>query len=225
MFNIVLIVEENSYEKFDDLSCNFLNSSLFKKVENILQTIVEKILYYDKCIIYFDIKGMEDYKKCLLENMLYKLNENKMILYKNKENNNIQYVMNEIGHIYNGICTYLFMNKLNKDDFIPKIINSIEHTLNHGIYIKSSNMIAFHKEEINELLLEKTFYTQYKDLINKNGYYEVSIISFNYHHTWIKKMFFELKYISLSQDENNINYLMNLLYYKYVNMYAKGLLV
>ncbi len=217
MFHIILIVKECTYEKF----------------ESILQTIVERNLHYDKCIIYFDINS-NDYKNRLHQNIL----QEKMVLYENKKNQNIQYVMNEIAHIYNGICTYLFIDKLNvddvstnillpsrvtgaKNDFIPKIIDSIQHTLNHGIYIKSSNIIAFDKESINQNLLEKTFYNQYKDLINKNSYYEVSIISFNYQHTWIKKLFFELKYI---QNVDDLNYLMNLLYYKYSNMYAKSLL-
>ncbi len=204
MFHIILIVKEDYYEKF----------------ESILQSIVERNLHYDKCIIYFDTNS-DDYKNRLHQNILYTLNQNKMILYENKQNQNIQYVMSEIAHIYGGICTYLFVDKLNVDDFIPKIIDSIQNTLNHGIYIKSSNIIPFYKEDINHDLLEKTFYNQYKDLINKNGYYEVSIISFNYQHIWIKKLFFELKYI---ENVNDLNYLMNLLYYKYSNMYAKGLL-
>ncbi len=82
-------------------------------------------------------------------------------------------------------------------------------------------MIPFHKQDKNQDLLEKTFYNQYKSVIDKNGYYEISIISFNYQHTWIKKLFFELKYI---KNVTDLNYLMNLLYYKYSNMYAKGLL-
>lgn len=202
MFHIILIVKEGYYEKF----------------ENILQTIVERNLHYDKCIIYFDTNS-DDYKNRLHQNILYTLNQEKMILYKKE--NNIQYVMNEIAHIYNGICTYLFIDKLNVNDFISKIIDSIQHTLNHGIYIKSSNIIAFNKESINQNLLEKTFYNQYNELINNNHYYEVSIISYNYQHTWIKKLFFELKYI---ENVNDLNYVMNLLYYKYVNMYAKSLL-
>lgn len=204
MFHIILIVKEDYYEKF----------------ESILQSIVERNLHYDKCIIYFDT-SVDDYKNRLNQNMFYTLNQNKMILYENKQNQNIQYVMSEIAHIYGGICTYLFVDTLNINDFILKIIYSIQHTLNHNIYIKSSNIIAFDKENINQNLLEKTFYTQYKDLINKNGYYEISIISFHYHHTWIKKLFFELKYI---ENVSDLNYLMNLLYYKYSNMYAKNLL-
>ena len=203
MFHIILIVKEGTYEKF----------------ESILQTIVERNLHYDKCIIYFDT-NLDDYKNCLEENMFYRLNREKIILYESKEN--IQYVMNEIAHIYNGICTYIFVDKLNVYDFTSKIIDSIQHTLNHGIYIKSSNVIAFDKESINQKLLEKTFYTQYKDVVDKNGYYEISIISYNYQHIWIKKLFFELKYI---ENITDLNYIMNLLYYKYSNMYAKNLLV
>ncbi len=201
MFNIILIVKDGTYEKF----------------ESILQIIVERNLHYDKCIIYFDT-SVDDYKNRLNENMLYKLNQNKISIFD--YNLNIQYIMSEIAHIYNGLCTYIFVDKLNIDDFISKIVDSIQHTLNHGIYIKSSKNILFNEEDINKKLLEKTFYTQYKDLIDKNGYYEVSIISYNYQHTWIKKLFFELKYI---QNVNNLNYLMNLLYYKYSNMYAKQL--
>jgi hypothetical protein len=204
MFHIILIVKEDYYEKF----------------ESILQSIVERNLHYDKCIIYFDTNS-DNYKNRLHQNILYTLNQNKMILYENKQNQNIQYVMSEIAHIYGGICTYLYVDKLNTNDFIPKIIDSIQHTLNHNIYIKSSTIIPFDKEEISDFLLEKTFYNQYKNLIDKNGYYEVSIISFNYQHTWIKKLFFELKYI---ENVTDLNYVINLLYYKYSNMYAKGLL-
>lgn len=197
MFNIILIVKEGYYEKF----------------ESILQTIIERNLHYDKIIIYF---AKVNDKNRINNNILYSLNKQKIDIFDNK-NKDLKYVMNEIAHIYSGICTYLFVDKLNIDDFIPKIIDSIQHTLNHGIYIKSSTIIPFYKEKINQDLLEKTFYTQYKDLIDKNGYYEVSIISYNYQHTWIKKLFFELKYI---ENVTDLNYVINLLYYKYSNMYA-----
>ncbi len=43
-------------------------------------------------------------------------------------------------------------------------------------------------------------------------------------HVWIKKLFFELKYLENVNNEFDLNYLINLLYYKYSNMYAKALL-
>ena len=71
------------------------------------------------------------------------------------------------------------------------------------------------KEEINNYVLEKTFYEQYKYLFEKNPYYDISIISFHYQHVWIKKLFFELKYLENVNNDNDLNYLLNLLYYKY----------
>jgi hypothetical protein len=205
MFNIIFIVKEDVYEKFE---------SMFKE-------LIERNLHYDKLIIYFE--NLE-YKNNLNNNILYALNKAKIEIYESKEHN-IQYVINDIAHIYNGLCTYIFVDKLNElSNLISNIIDSIQNCLNYGIYIKSSKNIIFNTEEINKLLLEKTFYKQYEYLFEKNTYYNVSIISFNYHHIWIKKLFFELKYLENVNNNNDLNYLFNLLYYKYVAMYANKLL-
>lgn len=207
MFNIILIVKDGYYEKF----------------ESILQNIIEKNLHYDKMILYF---MKTDDKNHINNHILYNLNKGKIDIFDNK-NKDLKYIMNDIAHIYNGLCTYIFVDKLDEDsNLIHNIIDSIQHTLNHGIYIKSSQNILFNEEEISNYLLEKTFYNQYKYLFEKNPYYNVSIISFNYQHVWIKKLFFELKYICVLHEvcgENDFNYLINLLYYKYINMYAKSL--
>jgi hypothetical protein len=209
MFNIILIVKDGYYENF----------------ESILQTIIERNLHYDKIIIYF---AKVNDKNRINNNILYSINKHKINIFDNK-NKDLKYVMNEIAHTYNGICTYILVDKLDEDsNLIHNIIDSIQNCLNHGIYIKSSKIIPFHKEAISNYLLEKTFYNQYEELFKK-GYYDVSIISFNYQHIWIKKLFFELKYICLLEDtkediNNDFNYLINLLYNKYVNMYAKSLL-
>lgn len=205
MFHIIFIVKEDAYEKF----------------EIAFKELIERNLHYDKLIIYF---ANPEYKTNLNNNILYILNKAKIEVYESKEHN-IQYVMNDISHIYNGLCTYIFVDKLNESsNFISNIVDSIQNCLNHGIYIKSSKNIFFNTEEINKLLLEKTFYQQYKYLFEKNVYYNVSIISFNYQHVWIKKLFFELKYLENVNNSMDLNYLLNLLYYKYINMYAKALL-
>ncbi len=205
MFNIIFIVKEDVYEKFE---------SMFKE-------LIERNLHYDKLIIYFE--NLE-YKNNLNNNILYALNKAKIEIYESKEHN-IQYVINDIAHIYNGLCTYIFVDKLNElSNLISNIIDSIQNSLNYGIYIKSSETLFFNKETINHDLIEKTFYKQYEYLFEKNSYYNVSIISFNYHHIWIKKLFFELKYLENVNNDNDLNYLFNLLYYKYVVMYAKALL-
>lgn len=205
MFHIIFIVKEDAYEKF----------------EIAFKELIERNLHYDKLIIYF---ANPIDKNNLSNHILYILNKAKIEVYESKEHN-IQYVINDIAHIYNGLCTYIFVDKLNHDtNFISNIVGSIQNCLNHGIYMKSSKNILFNEEEINNYVLEKTFYQQYKYLLEKNPYYNVSIISFNYQHVWIKKLFFELKYLEHVNNEIDLNYLLNLLYYKYINMYAKALL-
>jgi hypothetical protein len=207
MFHIIFIVKENAYENF----------------EIAFKELLERNLHYDKLIIYF-INPTN--KNKLNNHILYILNKAKIEIYEPKECNiNIQLIMNDIAHIYNGLCTYIFVDKLNDtSNLILNIIDSIQNCLNHGIYIKSSKNIFLNKEEINNYVLEKTFYEQYKYLFEKNPYYDISIISFHYQHVWIKKLFFELKYLENVKSENDFNYLLNLLYYKYVSMYAKVLL-
>ena len=134
MFHIIFIVKEDLYEKF----------------EIAFKELIERNLHYDKLIIYF---VNPEYKNNLNNNILYILNKAKIEIYESKERN-IQYVMNDIAHIYNGLCTYIFVDKLNESsNLISNIVDSIQNCLNHGIYIKSSKNIFFNTEEINKLLL------------------------------------------------------------------------
>ena len=124
MFHIIFIVKENAYEKF----------------EIAFKELIERNLHYDKLIIYF-INPTN--KNKLNNHILYILNKAKIEIYEPKECNiNIQLIMNDIAHIYNGLCTYIFVDKLNKSsNLISNIVDSIQNCLNHGIYIKSSKNI------------------------------------------------------------------------------------
>jgi hypothetical protein len=217
-----------------------------KECIQLFEDIIQKNLYYDKMIFYFE--NSNDQKE-FITFPLYQINQNKIDLFdinqKKYLNNKMfihstvkyGFIMNEIAHIYSGICTYIFVEHINKNNssiFISKIIESIQKCIENGIYIKGSssnthfyNKLLDENESISENSVSKTYYAQYEDYLKAKDYYDIFIISFNYEHVWIKKLFFELKYISLTPhiitSYIDFYYLLNFLYYKYIQMYAKSL--
>ncbi len=200
------------------------------KVLRILEYLQE-----EKMIFAFE----NDQDKCaFLQNPLYKPNHHTIEPF----HKNMGLFMNEIAHRYNGLCTYLFVEHIDMGTdtsdksielFLSKVHKSIQITTQYGIFMERSfeNEMTIQqmveKQEISDEALEKTYYEQYKSYLGDKPYDNISIISFQYHHVWVKKLFFELKYLSLAshiiKSQVDFSYLLQFLYYKYVQTYAKNL--
>ncbi len=194
---------------------------------NIFEEIYKKILisnmHYDKIILYLEDNqtlNIEKNEKIEIfeENKEKYNNFNKLY---NKNENKIPFIISEISNKYHGLCTFINLSKINDNqinNIINLIINNIQQTLIHGIYIKNNISYTNMGENSNE----KLYYNQYESIIKDKPYYEISIISFNFEHIWIKKLIFELNYLYPLIE--NSNFFINFLYYKYIMNYAKPLL-
>jgi hypothetical protein len=107
------------------------------------------------------------------------------------------FVMSEIAHLHQRLCTFLFVDALEITHLLPMITYNVQRTLTYGIQLEMKDPST------------------------------VMIASYHYDHVWIKKLFFELKYRSLASHKvichEDCMRLLSELYHKYASMYAKDL--
>ena len=167
------------------------------------------------------------------ENDVFKNNFKNQIKLPNVEvyeNNNNFYCYGE--HIYEIVCKkdakyiFIFVNDKNIDNMIYKFSKCLEckdmiSILTNKKYSNFNNQLNI----INIDLIEKLFCYNYPKILLDKDFYEITVFMIDSNALWIKKMLFELKFMSnfyiRSQDE--FNFTLNFLNCKYQHHYVKML--
>lgn len=209
----------------------------------ILTAFYQRNLQHQKIIMHF----AEEPSPFLLEfkeTMLYAINQARIDLYSHSRSKSEGEIIKEDCDKYGGLLTFLFLrnmvgaNELSIDLTIQRIVESVQSAIVHQYYFKGSASIQDiiqHSEDlihqtppaISNATVEKSYYRQYRDhlLQPMDRYYIPQIISFHFNQVWIKKMIFELGYLSSYREiitsPADLDFLLNILYYKYKVMYAK----
>lgn len=222
----------------------FVSSDLeYALLIRILTVFYQRNLQHQKIILHF----AEEPNPLLLEfkeTILYTLNQGKIDLYSHSRSKSEGELIKEDCDKYGGLLTFIFLrnmmgtNDLSIDLTIQRIVESVQSALAHQYYFKGSasiqDIIQYTEDLIHQTppavspaIVEKSYYGQYRDhlLQSTDCYYIPQIISFHFNQVWIKKMIFELGYLSfyreIVQSPVDLDFLLNILYYKYKIMYAK----
>lgn len=176
------------------------------KMIQIMNFLFEHTFYYDKMIFYFE----EKVEECALyQHPLFIDSSSKskieffdFDLYRKdpkvmESKCTIGFVMSEIAHLHQRLCTFLFVDALEITHLLPMITYNVQRTLTYGIQCEMKDPSS------------------------------VMIASYHFDHVWIKKLFFELKYRSLTphmvSSRADCMRLLHELYHKYAVVYAKDL--
>ncbi len=198
-----------------------------KNEEESFKVIFEKMILsnimYTKMVFYFEDKNYES--EFIENNPLYAIekyridiyNENKMIEDEKYVKAQLKkgFIIENVCNEYNGLVTFITVHKLkniNVEEIVQRMIMSIQKALEKQIYIYSSNKVE--RKIYNERLIEKV-----KDYEEKSVY-DISIMSIYYNAIWIKKMLFEIKYVNMVENEDEFEYYMSMIYYKYEQVYC-----
>lgn len=129
--------------------------------------------------------------------------------------------MYELSAKINGKIFFVFI-----DENIQYIVDCLNKKLqiNYPIDLTHSAKYSSFSRQINKInnkLLEKTFCYNYIDKILNSQYYKLNMLIVDSKALWVKKLLFELKYLSLSYVEsfNEFVFLINFLYRKYIYHY------
>jgi hypothetical protein len=143
------------------------------------------------------------------------------------------YCMYELGTQTNGKIIFIFVD-LNIKFIIEQLNNllKISYPINNLLKISYPIDISYSEKysgfsrqinKVNTKLAEKLFFNDYVNKILNLQYYNLNFLIVDFKALWIKKMFFELKYLTLGNNYvssySEFNFLINFLSRKYVLHY------
>lgn len=163
------------------------------------------------------------------ENTVYKndfaktINNNSIEIYKNNNNFNYSEFIYEIICKYNGKCIFI----LNMTNLVISKFKNILRTNNLFSFDINDTTTNFTKQinKVNTNLIEKLFCYNYPNILLNQEFYIMDIFMIDSNALWIKKMFFELRFMSIYYitSDYEFNFTLNLLINKYIHHYVKKL--
>jgi hypothetical protein len=180
---------------------------------------------FNKYIIYIEngsfIEKIKNIKKFQSPNIeIYEnYSDERYINSKNK----LGYFMYGVISKYEGKCIFIFVN-----DGIEKTVSKLSKLLVKSEYLSidiNESYSSFYRQinKINGDLIDKMFCYDYPHIMLDKKYYKVEMFMANSNSLWVKKLFYELKFLSMyfTNKDDEFNFIINFLNYKYLQHYCQ----